>query len=193
MVLAALNTPAKDATKTDGKGTIDRRQTGIKATLRGLSGNSPHSHNTYKRKLQRRKGAGDTPIYKANLAIGGTSLEGPPPNEGLFLQVSDHGTREKPLDNQNTSQPSRPFVSSPSSKFFLPSSLSSLAREDHGSLGIPAIAAADSSKVPTPLEVSKDSYKIKKRPPLTSASKFWSPYNSFGVPDELVLSSNDIE
>ncbi|RZR72621.1 hypothetical protein BHM03_00014994 [Ensete ventricosum] len=98
-VPATLNTPIEDAAKTDGKGTANHRQTGIKATPGGLLGDSSHSHNTYKRKLRCGEG------------VGRSSLD-----EGLFLQVLDHGTRKEPLDDQNTSGPSRLLVSSPSSK-----------------------------------------------------------------------------
>ncbi|RRT42854.1 hypothetical protein B296_00056833 [Ensete ventricosum] len=88
-VPATLNTSAEDTTKMDGKCTTGRPRTSIKATPVGLSGMSIHSYNTYKRKLRRREGARHSLIYKANLAIGGASLGGPPPKK-VFSCRPDH-------------------------------------------------------------------------------------------------------
>ncbi|RZS20128.1 hypothetical protein BHM03_00052596 [Ensete ventricosum] len=109
-VPTVLNTPAEDAAKTDGKGTISHRQTGIKATPGGLSrGGNLHSHNTYKRKFQRQEGAGDTPIYKANLAIKGASLGGLPPRKVFSCK---YPTTERGQNTSMTRTPPSPVDAS---------------------------------------------------------------------------------
>ncbi|RRT36422.1 hypothetical protein B296_00048729 [Ensete ventricosum] len=61
-----------------------------------LRGGTPLSQYIYK-KLHRREGAGDTPIHKANLAVGGTSLGGTPTRAGQTRRCLVSSPRAQPI------------------------------------------------------------------------------------------------